>query len=194
MDIQIYAKLHEKFSVFDDALKTIRSDDDNAYITIENQRAFHKLERLMKEYKKSVFIVSSLSSLGMNDADIATKLSWFAKQQISLVICEIPSTYEYGVNQPINQAVLNTILQSILSENKKVITVSFKKSTVGRNKLPFPDNWDSLYSKWKESKITSKQFIEQTGLKKATFYNLMAEYREIQKENEEYIKRYKLDV
>lgn len=194
MNIQIYAKLHERISAFNDVLDIIRSDGDNVYVTIENQRAFRKLEQMMGEYKGSVFVISSLTSLGTNDADIATKLSWFIKHQIRLAVCEYPSTYEYGVEQPLNQAVLSTVLQSVLNGNKKVVEASFKKPSVGRSKLPFPDNWDSLYAEWKDKKITSKEFMEQAGLKKASFYNLLTEYREIQKENEEYIKRYKLSV
>lgn len=194
MNIQIYAKLHERISDFNDVLGVIRSDRDNVCITIENQRAFRKLEQMMDKYKDSVFVISSLMSLGTNDADIATKLSWFIEHRVGLAICEIPSTYEYGVGQPLNQAVLSTVLQSVLIGNKKLVVTTFKKSSVGRSKLPFPDNWDSLYAEWKAGKITSKEFMEQAGLKKASFYNLMTEYREIQKENEEYIKRYKLSV
>lgn len=194
MDIQIYAKLHEQISNFNDVLDIIRSDGDNVYVTIENQRAFRKLEQMMSEYKESVFVISSLTSLGTNDADIATRLSWFIQHNIRLAICEFPSTYEYGVEQLLNQAVLSTVLQSVLNGNKKIVEVSFKKSSVGRSKLPFPDNWDSLYAEWKAGKITSKEFRERAGLKKASFYNLLTEYREIQKENEEYIRRYKLSV
>ena len=84
-----------------------------------------------------------------------------------------------------NQAVLNTILESILSDNKNVVTVSFKRANSGRNKLPFPD-------KWRNGEISSKQFIEKSGLKKATFYNLLTEYKDIQVQNEKYLKRYKI--
>lgn len=42
----------------------------------------------------------------------------------------------------------------------------------------------------KEKKISSKEFIQKTGLKKATFYNMVTEYKEIQRINNEYIKRY----
>ena len=91
-----------------------------------------------------------------------------------------------------NQAVLNTILESILSDNKNVVTVSFKRANSGRNKLPFPDNWDELYEKWRNEEISSKQFIEKSGLKKATFYNLLTEYKDIQIQNKKYLKRYKI--
>jgi hypothetical protein len=87
-----------------------------------------------------------------------------------------------------NQAILSTILQSLLVENK---TISFKRSNSGRNKLPFPNNWDELYEKWEKDEITSKQFIEMSGLKKATFYNLLTEYKEIQNRNKQYLKQIK---
>lgn len=61
-----------------------------SFLTIENQRAFRKLEQMMGEYKDSVFVISSLASLGTNDADIATKLSWFIKHRIRLAVSEFP--------------------------------------------------------------------------------------------------------
>ena len=87
---------------------------------------------------------------------------------------------------------MSTLLQSVLSGNKNIITVSFKRTNSGRYKLPFPDNWDELYEQWFKKKITSKQFIEMSGLKKATFYNLLTEYKDIQSANAEYMKRYKI--
>lgn len=139
-----------------------------------------------------VYIISSLNSLGLNDAEIATQLSWFVDNCVKLVICDIPSTYEFGVNQPMNQAILSTLLQSIITRNQNMITVSFKKSNSGRSKLPFPDDWDELYEKWVNNEITSRQFIALSGLKKATFYNLLTEYKEIQSANLEYMKQYKI--
>ena len=38
--------------------------------------------------------------------------------------------------------------------------------------------------------ITSAEFIEKTGLKKATFYNMLAEYNIMLKEQDRYIKKY----
>ena len=41
------------------------------------------------------------------------------------------------------------------------------------------------------NEIRSKQFIEMSGLKKATFYNLLTEYKEIQNRNKQYLKQIK---
>ena len=53
-------------------------------------------------------------------------------------------------------------------------------------------NWDELYEKWTNGEISSKKFIELSGLKKATFYNLLTEYKEIQSANAQYLKQYKI--
>lgn len=192
MIIHLYAKLHEKLSVFDNAVDTIKGDADELLVTTESRRSFRELENIKNTDDNIVYIISSLNSLGLNDADIASQLSWFIDNSVKLVICDIVSTYEFGVTQPINQAVLSTVLQSVLNGNKNIITVSFKRSNSGRNKLPFPDDWEELYEKWENSEITSKQFIDLSGLKKATFYNLLTEYKNIQSANAQYLKRYKI--
>ena len=61
---------------------------------------------------------------------------------------------------------------------------------IGRNKIVFPDTWDELYALWERHEISSKEFIEKSGLKKATFYNLLAEYKETIKEKNKYLKKY----
>lgn len=190
MRIFIYTKLHEQLDDFTKMLDSIKHEEDELYVTSENRRAFQLFNDMMRKVnKEDVIGISSLKSLGTNDADVAVQLTWFIERGIRLVICEIPSTYEFGVSTPVNQAVLSTILQSVLNKDN-IVAASFKRSNCGRNKLPFPDNWDELYDQWTQRKITSKKFIELSGLKKATFYNLMTEYKEIQNANEQFLKRY----
>ena len=90
-----------------------------------------------------------------------------------------------------NKIVLTTLLQSALNTNKDIVEIPRKKrGNAGRKKVAFPDNWDELYEKWKKYEITSSEFIEKTGLKKATFYNMLAEYNIMLKEQDRYIKKY----
>lgn len=192
MVIHLYAKRHEPLSLFDSVIDVIKREGDEIYITTESKRSFRELEDIKKNRGETIYVISSLNSLGLNEADVSTQLSWFIDAAAKLVICDISSTYEFGVSQPMNQAILSTLLQAILSGNKNIITVSFKRSNSGRSKLPFPENWDELYEKWSKGEITSKQFIDMSGLKKATFYNLVTEYKEIQTANAQYLKRYKI--
>lgn len=191
MKILIYAKLSEELSVFDNVLDLMKTPEDELFISTESRRAFSELENI-KTSDADLIIISSLNSLGLNDADIATQLSWFVDNSVKLVVCEINSTYEFGVSQPMNKAILNTLLHSILSGNKNIVTVSFKRNNSGRSKLPLPDNWDELYEKWQNKEITSKDFMEKSGLKKATFYNVLTEYKEIQNANTKYLEKYKI--
>ena len=191
MNIYVYGKSTEDFSVFNNVINLLGNENTNIELTIENRRSFRELEILERNCKnESILLISSISSLGITEADIANQLDYIISHDILLVVCDMPSTYQFGVSQPMNKAITSTILQSILSNNKKIISMP-KKSTVGRNKIAFPDNWDELYEKWENKEISSKEFIQLSGLKKATFYNLMTEYKELQRIKEEYIQKYK---
>lgn len=48
----------------------------------------------------------------------------------------------------------------------------------GRKKIELPKNWDENFKDWRERKITATKFMENTGLKRATFYRLLKEYTE----------------
>ena len=56
--------------------------------------------------------------------------------------------------------------------------------------MAFPEGWDEMYEEWEKKKISSKTFMEKSGLKKATFYNLLTEYKDILKEQNDYLKRF----
>lgn len=192
MKIHCYAKQSEDLSTFDNVISILKDKENELYFTMENRRSFQEFDKLQLDDEDVVFVISSLNSLGLNDAEITNRLSLFINNATRLVIIEIPSTYEFGVSQPMNQAILSTLLQSVLSGNKNVVTISFKKSNSGRSKIPFPDNWEELYNKWENHKISSKEFIELSGVKKATFYNLMTDYKELQQQNKTFLQKYRI--
>lgn len=178
----------------DPPVDNARHSNAEIFISIENRRSFRELENIKSECSPNdIIIISDISILGINDVEVANQLEFFKTKSVILIIKNIPSTYEYGIGQPMNQAVLSTLLLSVLNSNKKIKQIPFDKrpkSNAGRNRIEFPDNWDELYEEWQNKKISSKEFIQKTGLKKATFYNMMTEYKEIQRINNEYIKRY----
>lgn len=194
MSFYIYTKTTEDISVFEDIMEVIDRKDQDIFISVEHKRSFQELDAIKKEMSnEDILIIGSLNSLGINEADIANNLEYFIENREYLVISNIESTYEYGVSQPMNKAVLSIILNSILSNNKNIIKLPRnRKSNAGRNRIEFPDNWDELYEKWERDEISSKEFIDRSGLKKATFYNMITEYKEILKANETFVKKYKL--
>lgn len=192
MKIHIYAKIEDDLAEFDQIISSVFSPEkDELYVTTENKRTFRDLQQIKKNNNNQIIVVKSPESLGLNDAVIATELAWFLDHKVILIISSVPATYEFGIDPVLNQAVLKTFLQTMVDNNKNVISVQIKRKN-GRTRLPFPDNWDELYEEWVKKKITSKEFIEKAGLKKASFYNLLTEYRLIQNRNIEYLRRYKL--
>lgn len=194
MSLYIYTKTTEDISVFENLMEIIDKKDHDIFVSVEHKRSFQELDAIKKEMSnEDILIIGSLNSLGINEADIANSLEYFIKNRKYLVVSDIESTYEYGVSQPMNTAVLSTVLNSLLSNNKNIIKLPRnKKSNAGRNRIEFPDNWEELYEKWERDEISSKEFLDKSGLKKATFYNMITEYKEILKANEAFVKKYKL--
>jgi hypothetical protein len=186
MNIFVYGKVGEDTDCFKIPLAVVRKGKDpEVFFSSENKRSFRELEAVRTQCQSGdALIVKSLASFGVNDAEIAEQLELFLKKSVILVVCDIPATYEYGAERPINSAVINTILQSAL----KGCVTAFHKPNAGRNRIEFPENWKALYEKWERKELTSKEFIRESGLKKATFYNLMTEYKKQIEESERFIK------
>lgn len=54
---------------------------------------------------------------------------------------------------------------------------------LGRPKAIYPDNWQEVYTEWKDNKITAKKAMERLNLKTTTFYKLVAKYNMEDKTN-----------
>lgn len=193
MKLCIYHKTIEDISIFDEIMNLYASEADHIQIISENRRAYRELEQLLQKIDSAntVVIISDMSVLGLTAEDIINRLEWFITHEICLFICKYSATYEYGMLQPVNKAVLTTLLQSMLNSNTNVVEIPRNKRTnSGRNKMAFPEGWDEMYEEWEKKKISSKTFMEKSGLKKATFYNLLTEYKDILKEQNNYLKRF----
>ena len=166
--------------MFDEILNLYASKTDDVQIISENRRSYRGLEQLLSEIDvvTTVVVVSDLFSLGLTTEDILNTLEWFIVRNARLFICKYSKTYEYGMMQPMNKAVLTTLLQSVLNTHKNIVALPRNKRTnFSRSKLVFPKGWDELYEKWKKQMISLKEFMEQSGLKKTTFYNMLTEYK-----------------
>ena len=193
MKLCIYHKTIEDISIFDEIMNLYASEAEHIQIISENRRAYRELEQLLQKIDSAntVVIISDMSVLGLTAEDIINRLEWFITHEICLFICKYSATYEYGMLQPVNKAVLTTLLQSMLNSNTNGVEIPRNKRTnSGRNKMAFPEGWDEMYEEWEKKKISSKTFMEKSGLKKATFYNLLTEYKDILKEQNDYLKRF----
>ena len=190
MIIYVYGKSTENVKSFSSVIQSIKSEDSEVFVTIENRRCFRELENIKRNIKHGdIVIVKATSSLGMNDTDVYEQLNWFIINSMLMVICDFPATYEYGVTQPMNKAVLDAVVQSLAKE-KNIVPLS-KRSNSGRSRLAFTDEWDELYDLWEKKEISSKEFLTRSGLKKATFYNMITEYKILKDVNNGFISELK---
>ena len=66
---------------------------------------------------------------------------------------------------------------NLLERQKEGIAIAKEAGKYkGRKKIDLPNNWDEVYSKWKNREITVKKALEELKLTKSTFYNFKKEY------------------
>lgn len=187
MAIYIYTKQNDDIKALKNILHYLDGVQDFVIIT-ESVRSFNEYNLLKKRLNQGdVLIATSIFTLAPTQSLINNELNFFVKNNILLLIYDFPTTYKSGLSLEINRAVLQTI--HTFTSNEKISLLALDKNySVGRNKLVFPQNWATLYEQWKNKEITSKEFIGNSGLKKATFYNMLSEYETLLQEQIEYEK------
>lgn len=195
-NIYIYAKQKDNIKELQYVIQNISAfySHDNVYISKEPRRSFTELEKIKEIIKENdVCVITNPASLGLNETEIVKQIEWFIQKPRILLIYDFSATYSWGIYQPMNQAILQTIQQSVLIQSGKHIVKmpENRKSNAGRSRVDFPENWEELYDEWERKIITSKEFLEKSGLKRATFYNMITEYREIKEEKNKFYNSYK---
>lgn len=132
-------------------------------------------------------VVKSLDRLSRNKYDIHKELQYFKDSGIKLKIIDLPTTMldlpegQEWVFEMVNN-ILIEVLGTIAEQERKTIksrqaegiaAAKAKGKHLGRPSIAFPDNWEEVYSQWKEKKITANRAMELTGLKRTSFYKLV---------------------
>ena len=132
-------------------------------------------------------VIKSLDRLSRNKADIKGELEYFKSNGIRLKVLDLPTTMiEYPSGQEWVLDMVNNILIEVLSsiaqqeretirqrQAEGIAAAKAKGKHLGRPGLKAPDNWQQVYSAWKAGTITAKTAMEQTGLKRTSFYKLV---------------------
>lgn len=134
-------------------------------------------------------VVKSLDRLSRNKADIKNELQYFKEHGIRLKVLDLPTTMiDYPEGQEWVLDMVNNILIEVLSsiaqqerltirqrQQEGIAAAKAKGKHLGRPGLVVPENWMEVYPQWKSGAITAKTAMEQTGLKKTSFYKLVKE-------------------
>ena len=131
-------------------------------------------------------VIKSLDRLSRNKADIKSELEYFKENSIRFKVLDLPTTMiDYPAGQEWVLDMVNNILVEVLSsiaqqeretirqrQAEGIAAAKSKGKHLGRPAVAYPDNWTEVYKAWKAGQITAKIAMEQTGLKRTSFYKL----------------------
>lgn len=131
-------------------------------------------------------VIKSLDRLSRNKADIKSELEYFKENSIRLKVLDLPTTMiDYPAGQEWVLDMVNNILVEVLSsiaqqeretirqrQAEGIAAAKSKGKHLGRPAVAYPDTWTEVYKAWKAGQITAKIAMEQTGLKRTSFYKL----------------------
>lgn len=186
MKLYLYAKQTERLDAFDCVLDTLRLPVRDLRYSSEHERAWHVLDDTIGHMIcGDGLCVTGLESLGGTPDDMALRMGGVIMKDCLIVVASVPATYEFGLEPVLNKAVASAVIQGLQAgrDNKPFI----RQPGAGRPRLDFPEGWAELYERWEKGGISSKAFLEASGLKKATFYNKLADYRELREFNIRYL-------
>ena len=132
-------------------------------------------------------VIKSLDRLSRSKTDIKNELKYFKDNNIRLKVTDLPTTM---IDLPNEQSwvidMVNNIMIEVLSsiaeqeyntihqrQSEGIAAAKAKGKHLGRPKLIKPDNWDSVISEYKESRITAKEAMTRLNLKRSSFYKLL---------------------
>lgn len=131
-------------------------------------------------------VIKSLDRLSRNKGDIKKELEFFKENGIRLKVLDLPTTMielpegQEWVFDMVNN-ILIEVLASIAQQEREIIkkrqaegiaAAKEKGKHLGRPALIYPENWNEVYAAWKAGQITARMAMEQTGLKRTSFYKL----------------------
>lgn len=161
---------------------------------ITDKQSGKDLERPGYQYLKQTLlragdtlVVKSLDRLSRSKADTKRELDYFKDHNITVKIIDIPTTMsDFPAGQEWVRDMINNILLEVLAsmaeheretirqrQAEGIAAAKARGQRFGKPALVVPDNWKRVYDSWKSGEITAKQAMEQTGLKRTSFYKLV---------------------
>ena len=183
----IYKKTSEDAEDIAKFLISNNVDSKDCHLFVDTNRDFIHYEE-MKDYmqeEKGILIINSLHSIAYSKQKALEELEWFSSNKIQVVIVDMPSTWVFS-DPSLNLQSISTLIDffRILQQYPNFDFQNPEFVEGGRKKIRFPSNWESNYKLYASKEISANEFQKRVGLKRATFFNLLSEYKQLQKLNQ----------
>lgn len=195
--IYYYARVSSKEQNLDrqiEAFKKIGADEREIICDKESgknlDRSGYQALKTVMLRSGDTLIVKSLDRLSRNKSDIKNELQYFKDNNIRLKVIDLPTTMmdlpkgQEWVFDMVNN-ILIEVLGTIAEQERRTIrkrqregieAARSKGKHLGRPKTSLPNNWNDVYTAWKNNEITAKAAMNQLGVSKNTFYNWVAQF------------------
>lgn len=135
-------------------------------------------------------VIKSLDRLSRDKQHIRQELEYFREQHIRVMVMDMPTTMiELPEGQEWIMDMVNNVLIEVLAsfaerERREIkdrqaegIAAAKKKGKyLGRPRIEHPANWEAVYERWKEGRMTAVKAAGELGVKRSTFYNLVRKW------------------
>lgn len=133
-------------------------------------------------------IIKELDRLGRDMTMIKEEWQFLERKGISIVVIDTPILNTVGKSDLEKTLISNIVFEllSYMAEKERlkikqrqaegIAAAKSKGKKFGRPTISYPDNWEEIYTKLKDGKITAVKAMELTSMKKTSFYKLIKQY------------------
>lgn len=143
----------------------------------DGRRGFVSLRRMLSDLKTGrpgAIVIASLVSLGQSLEDRRGVLEALMKSGAVVLVCDCPHV-RAEMDPALNRAALGGLWDAAFGTVCERVHVGVRP---GRRQIDYPDGWEDLYDAWQAGEMTARALMEQTGLKRGTFYHLASAWRD----------------
>lgn len=149
--------------------------------------AYKKLMRRLRQ--GDILYIKSIDRLGRNYNEILEQWRYLTKgRNIDIVVMDMPLLDTRCENDLLKSFVIDIVLQilSFVAENERnnirsrqaegIAAAKKRGVKFGRPRKPLPENFDTIYKKWKMKELSVRQASEKCNMTKSTFYHRASNY------------------
>ena len=167
------------------ALREIGVPEKNIYLDKQSGKDFNRpqYKKLLRKLKKDdLLYIKSIDRLGRNYEEILEQWRLLTKEKgIDIVVLDMPLLDTRRGKDLMGTFLSDIVLQvlSFVAENERsnirqrqaegIAAAKARGVKFGRPPKPLPENFHSVYQRWKNGKITGTQAAKECGMPLATF-------------------------
>ena len=167
------------------ALREIGVPDKNIYLDKQSGKDFNRpqYKKLLRKLKKDdLLYIKSIDRLGRNYEEILEQWRLLTKEKgVDIVVLDMPLLDTRRGKDLMGTFLSDIVLQvlSFVAENERsnirqrqaegIAAAKARGVKFGRPPKPLPENFHSVYQRWKNGKITGTQAAKECGMPLATF-------------------------